>query len=438
MLIQIQNALGQISTHQGFRRYFTNTSWLLAERLLRIFAGLVVGVWVARYLGPERFGLFSYAVSFVAIFGVIARLGLDDIVIRELVLQPASRGLLLGTAFWLKFFGAVLTLGILSLATGVMTSVDDGSRLYIAIIAAGVIFQAFEVIDFYFQSQVLSKFVSLCRLFQLSVSSVLKLYLILTNASLVAFVFVSLIDQVTLSFTLFFAFRFKKIESFWGKFDFILARRLLKDSWPLILSSIAIMVYMRIDQIMIKAMLGEQQVGLYSAAVKLSEAWYFVPTILATSLFPSIINAKRTDQRLYHVRLQRLYTLVVWLGIVVATAVTLMNNWLVDILFGASYKGAGEILTVLVWSGVFVGIAVVKGRWQMAENLTSLHFYGALVGAICNILLNLYTIPLYGGLGAAVSTLIAQVVAVYGINYFFPVLRSQNRFIKKAFLLRFR
>ena len=167
----------QAKTHQGFRRYLANTSWMFAEQMLRMVAGLLVGIWVARHLGPAQFGVFSYVIAFTALFGSLAKLGLDSIVVRDLVREPTLRDSYLGTAFWLKLVGALFMLGTIGIVVK-LTSSDAITKLYIFIIASGTIFQSFEVVDFYFQSKVLSKFVSICKLIQLLISSILKLYLI--------------------------------------------------------------------------------------------------------------------------------------------------------------------------------------------------------------------------------------------------------------------
>ena len=170
---------------------------MFAEQLLRMIAGLLVGIWVARYLGPEQFGVFSYAIAFASLFSSIAKLGLDGIVVRDLVKEPEQRDCYLGTAFWLKLMGAILMLGIVAISMQ-LTSSDHLTNLYILIIASGAIFQSFEVVDFYFQSKVLSKFVSICKMTQLFISSLLKLYFIFTGAELIYFVLITIVDQVTL------------------------------------------------------------------------------------------------------------------------------------------------------------------------------------------------------------------------------------------------
>jgi O-antigen/teichoic acid export membrane protein len=422
VLTPIQKALGRLATHQGFRRYFFNTSWMFAEQVLRIIAGLFVGIYVARYLGPEQFGIYSYAAAFVSLFGAIAGLGLNGIVVRDLVNHPQERDVYLGTAFWLKLCGALLTLGLLAVVVQ-FTGNDATTKLYIFIIASGLIFQSFDVVDFYFQSKVLSKYVSMARLIQLALSSVLKLYFIFIQADLFWFVLVSLIDQISLALALAFAWWRQKLGSFFVRFELVTAKAMLRNSWPLILSGIAVTLYMRIDQVMIKEMLGEREVGLYSAAVKLSEAWYFVPVIITTSLFPAIVNAKKISQELYYQRMQRLCTLMTWLAIAVALPMTFMADWLVSLLYGHHYREAGSVIAIHIWGAVFVFLGIASGVFFTAENYTRKSLYRTASGAVSNMLLNLALIPSYGINGAAVATVLSQFVA----NYLYDLFDSSTR-----------
>ena len=173
------------------------------------------------------------------------------------------------------------------------------------------------------------------------------------------------------------------------------------------------MIYMRIDQIMIQEMLGEREVGLFSAAVRISEVWYFIPMIITASLFPSIVNAKKISEELYYARLQRLYTFMVWLAIAIALPMTFLSDWLVTLLYGESYREAGQVLMVHIWAGVFVFLGVASGRWLISENLQWIAFYRTFSGAIINIILNFVLIPIYGLIGAAIATVIAQTMAAF-------------------------
>ena len=422
MIAFVKRIIHSAKTHQGFRRHFANISWMFVERILRLIAGLFIGIWVTRYLGPSQFGLFSYAVAFAAIFSNIAKLGLDSIVVRDLVSEPARRDIYMGTAFWLKLAGAIVTLSLIGIAMQ-FTASDSTTKLYVFIIASGSIFQAFEVVDFYFQSQILSKFVSICKMTQLLISTLLKLYLMFIGVDLFWFVLVSLVDQVTLAISLYFAYRHQKIEGFFRSFDWGIAKKMLKDSWPFIISGLVIMIYMRIDQVMIKEMLGDREVGLYSAAVGLSELFYVIPVLICQSILPSIVNAKRISEQLYYSRLQKLYTIMARTSIAIAIAMTFLSSWLATVIYGDAYSEAGSVLAVHIWAGVFVFLGVASGSWFLSENLQRYSSINTTVGAVINILLNLILIPRYGIYGAAIATVIAYAVAAYFMNVLFKATR---------------
>lgn len=412
-----------LSSHNGFMKYFKNTSWLFGEKILRMIVALFVGVWVARYLGPEKFGLLSYAQSFVALFAVVASLGIDGLVVRELVKDESRSETLLGTSFFLKIFGAFIMLVFLVTALQ-FTSNDFYTKSLIFIIASASIFQSFNVVDFYFQSKVMGKYNVYANVISLLFSSVVKITLIISNSSLEEFVFVYVFDSIVLAIGyLYYFFKhsdFKIQKLIFSKSTAIL---LLKDSWPLILSGIVILVYMKIDQIMIKQLLGNEAVGQYSAAVRISEAWYFIPMVISSSLFPAIINAKKRSEDLYYKRIQRLFDLLVWIAIAIAIPATFLSDFIINLLYGGQYNEAGGVLLIHIWAGVFVFIGVSSGMYYLTENLQKLLFWRSFYGMVANILLNIILIPIYGIKGAAVATLFSQIVA----SYIFDISSSKTR-----------
>lgn len=416
-----------ILEHGGFKKYFKNTSWLFFERALRLGVGLFVSVWMARYLGPADYGLYSYTISFVGLFTIIATFGLDGIVIRDLVKFSDKRDVLLGTAFILKLVGAFISLFVLG---GVILFTNHSSfeNILIFIVASSVIFQSLNVIDFYFQSKVLSKYIVFSNIISLLFSSFLKIYFILSHASLLSFVWIVLFDSIVLSLGYFYFYKKQGLKLMSWKFDMNMAMSLLRDSWPLILSSIAISVYMRIDQVMIKGMIGDQAVGVYSVAVNLSEVLHFVPILISGSLFPAILNAKKISQSVYHERLKRLYVFVFYLLTFLALIIYFFSHFIIDNLYGSQYIDAVKILRVYVWSSIFVSFGIVNTKWFLSEGLQNTLFFNTVVGAVLNIILNMVLIRLYGVLGAAFSTLVSYSFSSHLINFF-------NKKTRKIFFL---
>jgi O-antigen/teichoic acid export membrane protein len=429
----VRSKLKSVMSHVGFRRYAINSGWLVGEKVLRLSVGLLVGVWVARYLGPEQFGLFSYVQSFVFLFSVVATLGLDEIVVRELVKDPGNGGRLIGTAFCLKFFGAILTLLILALAVNLTTN-DSYTNLLVLIVASATIFQSFNVIDFYYQSKVLSKYTVYSNLLALTLSSLSKITLILLDAPLIAFGIVIMVDAIILAVGLiYFYIKSLNLSLFKWSFSLVTAKSLLRDSWPLILAGFVISIYMKIDQVMIKEMMSVEAVGQYAAAVRLSEAWYFIPMVICGSLFPAIVNARENNKIIYFKRLQRLYTLMVWSGIMIAVPATFFGGWLVSALYGDAYNQATPVLIIHIWAGVFVFLGVAFNKFLTAEALVIKTFYRTFFGALINITLNFLLIPTYGITGAATATLISQFIT----NVIFDLFDRDLRKYFKMKLLAF-
>jgi O-antigen/teichoic acid export membrane protein len=404
--------------HSGFRRYAANTSWLIAEKVLRMVVSLFVGVWVARYLGPERFGLLSYAQSFVGLFAIIATLGLNGFVVRELVKDESRREEIIGTAFWLKLMGAIAVLILLAIAVQ-FTSNDQYTNMLVFIVASATIFQSFNVIDFYFQSKVLSRYVVFANIISLFISSVIKIVLILYKAPLIAFALVVLFDSFVLACG-FIYFYFKVNSKIYIKsltFKKKTAMSLLKDSWLMMVAGAAILIYMKIDQVMIKEMLSSGAVGQYAAAVRLSEAWYFIPMVIGNSLFPAIINAKKQSEELYYTRLQNLYDMMACMAIAIALPMTFLSDWLVNLLYGVEYNQAGNVLMIHIWAGLFVFLSVANDKWFYIENKSKLLTIKVFIGAISNIGLNFIFIRKYGINGAAVASIISYSISVIWTDF---------------------
>lgn len=416
------NRFNYIKNHQGFQKYFHNTKWLFIAQFSRLIAGFLVGVWVARYFGPTKFGIFSYVLAFTSLFAGIAKLGLDGIIVRDLVNEPEKRNIYLGTAFWLKIIGALLVLGLIAIAVQ-FTSNDAITNLYIFIIASGLIFQSFEVIDFYFQSKVLSKFVSLSQMAQIFLSSLLKVFFILTHAGLIWFVIVSGFDQITLAASLLFAYKYQKLPNFFRYFDLGTAKKLLMSSWPLILGGIAIMVQARIDQIMINEMIGPKELGYFAAAMKFIEIFGFIPMIISLSIAPAITNAKKKSYSKYLQRLQNYYSLMFLLFIIIAIPILFAGKYFVLLVFGDKFAYAGTLFSLMAFRLFFTNMGVAKHQYILNEGLFYLSFISAFIGAFVNIAFNYIFIPLYGAKGAILVSYISFFVTLFIFELFYKKTR---------------
>jgi PST family polysaccharide transporter len=401
-----------------------NVIWLLAERILRMVLGVLVGVWMARYLQPEQFGLYNYAIAFIALFSAVSTLGLDQIVIRNLIHHPESREKILGTTFALKLFGGGIAFLIAVSMIRVIRPNNPLTQILVSIIALSLIVQSLDVIDFWFQSQVRSKYTAIARNTALILSSIGKVILIQQKAPLLPFalLYSGELALTALGFVL--AYHSTGLSIVRWHYSLKYAIALVKESWSLFLSAFVIMIYMRTDQIMLGQMVGDQAVGIYSAAVRVSELWYFVPGAIFGSIYPAIVDAKQIGEAIYYQRLRKSFNLAVMISSGFALVISLLSQSLIDVLFGSAYAEAGAILIVHVWAGVFVTLGMVRSQWTTIEGLMQFAFITTAIGAVINIVLNFLLIPHYSGMGAAIATLIAQLFASYLGGAFFSKTRK--------------
>jgi O-antigen/teichoic acid export membrane protein len=421
--------LKQLKNHQGFIKYFKNTSWLFSEKIFRMFISLFIGIFVARYLGPNQFGVLNYVISFVGLFGIIATLGINNIVVKHLVNNKNLKNTILGTAFSIRLLGAMLLIFILT----IFMYISNNSSLintYIYILAFSTVILSFNVIDLFFQSRIKSKFVANSNLFAMILTSAIKVYLIIIKAPLIAFITVILLDSFILASGLIYFYLKTNNNILKWSFNMKLAKQILQESWPLVLAGLAVSIYLKVDQIMLMEMMGTEAVGHYAAAVRISEAWYFIPIVISSSLFPAIINAKKNDNKLYFKRLKQLLSFLVWFAIFIAIPMTFFSKNLIDTLYGNAYYQAGPVLMLHIWGAVFIFLGEASSRWFISENLQRYLFYRTLMGAILNILLNYFLINHYGIYGAALSTIISQFFSVYIFNLFnkktLPIFKLQT------------
>ncbi len=390
-----------------------NIGWLFIDKILRMGMGLFVGVWVARYLGPEQFGLLNFALAFTSLFGAVAVLGLDGIVVRDIVRDPAGARLTLGTAAVMQLVGGLIAFLLILVAIAYLRPDDALARGIVAILGSMMLLKASNIAVFWFESQVQSKYTVWVQNGVFLMFAAIKVGLILQEAPLIAFVWAMLAEAIVVALILLIvmgrqgpALRSLRVSVERGL-------TLVRDSWPLILSAIAVTVYMQIDQLMLGQMINDEAVGIYSAAVRISEVWYFIPMAIVTSVFPAILEAKKLGEAQYYARLQKLYDLMVILSLSVALPMTFLATPIVSVLFGEAYVESGIVLAIHIWASVFVFLGVASSKWFLAENRQMLSLQRTVLGAIANIGLNMWLIPLYGSVGAAIATVISQAIAAW-------------------------
>lgn len=401
----------------SFKKYFSNTSWLLFEKVARLVLNFFVTVAVIRYLGPKEFGLYSYTISFYGLFVAFISLGLESISIRELVKHPEKRDEILGSVFYTQLVGAVIAISLITL-TLLITSEEFFTSVLILIISISSFFQTFNVIDYYFRSTVRAKYSVYVLFTSVLLVSLIKFILIIIKAPLEYFIIAYAFEFVFNAIGYFIVYHLQKLKIIQWKFDKNLALSLLKDSWPLILSGVVVSIYMKVDQVIIKKMLGAEEVGYYAAAVRLSESWYFIPVAISNAVFPAIVNAKNISIEFYHNRMQKLYDILAWTAIGISIPVSFFSADIINLLYGSKYFPSATILTIYIWAGAAVFLGVASSQYLVTENLTKISLMRTSIGMIANVILNIILIPIYGIIGSAVATLISYTFATFSIVFF--------------------
>lgn len=417
---------------QAFEKYFKNTGMLFVGRIGSLAIKMIVSIMLARYLGRGNNGIINGGAAYIYFFSAIATLGLDQFIVKELHQFPDNRDQILGTSFWMKIMAGLCCVPIIY-TVYLIYPAKGTPYSYILIFSTIGIIQAFTVIDAYFQSQVQSKYIMQVQIVGNLISAFIKLLLIYTKQPLIYFIYAYAFDFLLISIGYYFTYQRKQRSIFKWSFNYALAAKLLKYSWPLIISGIMVSLYMKIDAIMLQNMAGVKEAGAYATVAQFSEAWNFIPAVIVTSLFPAILNAKRDDATRYKKRIQHLYDLMVYLSLPVAIVITFASP-LIYKLLTPEYAYAAPTLSVHIWSGVFVFLGAASSQYLIAENFNNLTFIRTGFGAIVNIVLNLLLIPHMGMMGAAIATLVAYASATFFI-IFIPKVSDQGVMMFKSLFL---
>jgi PST family polysaccharide transporter len=398
----------------------------MADKVVRLGVSLIITVWLARHFGPETFGTWNFAIAFAALFGAVATLGMDGVIVRELAKDGSDRGGLLGTALVLRIGAGALAALAAIIAAAWMRSGDRLALLLVGLNAVVFVLQASQVLDFHFQARMNSRPAVVAVNAAFTATSVGRLALLAADAPIEWFGLSLVVEAALAAMLLWRAYRVDVGTGMPWRFDRAVMHQLLRESWPLLLSAMAVMTYMRLDQVMLAALAGDGAVGQFSAALRIAEVWYFIPMAIMTAAFPAMMKKRSEGSAAYEDYVQALYDAMAWLALAVALVVTLVASWAIPRLYGPAYAQAAEILTVQIWAGVAVAMSFVHSRWLLAEGLQRYGLVYTVAGALVNVGLNLLLIPRLGAVGAAWSTLVTQ-IGLLPLQLVFP--RARRNFV---------
>lgn len=415
------------------KKYAANTSWLFADNFLKQGINVLVGVFLARYLNPEGLGNISYASVYMQIINPLALFGINAIAIKELVNKEYPERDVLGTAFGIKLCSSVAALILLATVT-LLSERNSQMQGYILVVGLSYLLYPFQVIDFYFQANLKSKYTVISQQISTIACALLKIIGMFIGAGLTYFVWLILIELVITTLNQLVFYKMKGFGFTW-KFKKELAKRMLRESTPILLTGFFIAIYMRLDQLMIQKMLDAKALGNFTAAVKLSEAFYVVPGIIAGSLFPAIINGLKISREEYLKRMQKLYSLFALVSITVIAGVLIFGDIGVKILYGSAYTHTADVLKLHFANSIFVFFGVAYSQAFIVEGMQRFSTINTAIGAVINVVLNLFLIPKFGVLGAALATLIAQFYSGFFCLIFTAKTRVHFKLMMNAFNL---
>jgi PST family polysaccharide transporter len=431
---RLWQTFNEVFARPGVRAAANNFRWLVAEKLARLMFTAIVGLWVARYLGPVRFGTLNYCMAWVTLFGVIPELGLEAVVKRHLISQPKEESAVLATTVMLRL-AAVLVAGA-SLALVTWLFVDNAVERRLMAILGLLLFQPVWLSwDHWFQARLWARVSVLAQAGAYAIGALLRIAMILWHAPITAFAVVAVLESACAGMILIGLARNKGLRLEWRSASLTWCRDLLTQSWPLLLSGMAVLIYMRIDAVMLRNMAGEKAVGVYTAAVRLSEIGYFLPVAMASSLLPALLRQRATDRTNYEASFQRYYDLSAGCAYALALPMALMAPWIIQLAYGAAYREAAPVLAVHAWANLFVFIGVARGQFLVNEGLTGFYLAATAAGALTNIVLNLILIPRIGAIGAATATVVSQATAAWISSYLHPAARVAAASQTRALLL---
>lgn len=406
------------------RRVISNAGWLMLDTIIQIVTNLIVGIWLSRYLGPEQRGIIYYADAFVGLFVPISALGLGEILIRELVRFPGLKHDLLGTSFIIQTLSYFLFLPFIILSVWFMRKGETMVQLSVIIIAIGSIFLNSRIFNWWFASQLQSKYmVWATRFVEITIATV-KVVFLLFEAPLLAFV-----SLTAIKFVLYFGVKYyyywkvgERIQTW--RFNRARVVPLLRESWPLAFAFVSISIYSKINGIMLGQMLGDSAAGIFGEADRLSSLWYFIPGAIASSMYPVLVQTRETASQTKYTQIVQIFLdVLVLISYSIIIPVFIFSPVVITVLYGAAFTESGEVLMVLIWALIFISLKQGMDYWLMVEKRTKYTVICTILGIGINIILNLWLIPIYGVKGVGWSTVFALAGATYLTALMIPTIR---------------
>lgn len=412
-------------------RFWANTSWMMVDRLYQMTVSLIITMITARYLGATNYGIINYVAAFVMFAVPVCNLGFEGLIVKRMVEEPQNEGKIIGTSMFMQFvvsvFASIIIVVIVS-----MSNANDTVKTIVAILESiQLLFKSAEVIEYWYQSKLKSKYASIVKMIAYTFMSLYRVILLILKKDVVWFAFATSLDFIVIA--ILYLFLYYKHRGPKLVVDLKYGNGLLKDSYHFILANVMVTLYSQMDKIMIQFMYGDTEVGLYSASFTICSLWFFIPVALIASARPIIMELKKNRaEDLYLEKLKQLYSGVFWLGVVVSCVITVLAKPIILLLYGKGYLAATGVLVIGIWYGTFAQLGSARGIWILCENKNKYVKYYLVLGVITNFILNWLLIPTLGINGAAIATLVTQIVVSVVAPIFYKETRVHTRILGEA------
>ena len=407
-----------------------NASWIISVRIVQAVLNMLISMITARYLGPSNFGLINYAASIMAFAAPIMNIGLPNILVQQIVVDPDKEGDIIGSSTLACIAsGLICILGI----TAFVSIANHGERETIIICilySFTLITQAMECITYWFQAKLMSKYTSLISLVAYILVSIYKIYLLVTGKSVRWFAIANMLDFLIIS--LICLYFYKRLGGKPLRFNIELLFQMVNKSKYYIISGLMISVFAQTDRIMLKLMIDESATGLYSAAVTCAGMTGFIFSAIIDSSRPAIFESLKTSKAAMEKNMTRLYSIVIYFALAQSIVITIMAKPIIYILYGSQYMTSAVALRVVVWYTTFSYLGAIRNIWMLATGKEKLIWIIDLSGAVANVFINILLIPRFGIIGASVASLITQLFANVIMGYILKPVRPNNRLMIKG------
>lgn len=401
-----------------------NAGWLIFGKVAQMLISLVVGLLTARYLGPSNYGLINYALAYTAFFMAFCTLGINSVLVKEFIDHPEQEGKIIGSSLLLRAISSFLSAGVIVCIVSIIEADEITTIVVTALCSISLLFNIFETFNYWFQSRLQSKVTTIVTLIAYIVTSLYKILLLVFGKSVEWFAFANTLDYICLGILLLICY--KKYGGAKLSFSKSVSKRILSKSVHFILPSLMVSIYGYADKFMLKHMLNEAEVGYYSTATAICTMWCFVLTAIIDSLYPSIMEAYKSDKKLFERRNRQLYAIVFYVSVVVSTLFCVFGELIVWLLYGNDYLPSVAPLRVITWYTAFSYLGVARNAWIVCEDKQKYLKYIYVSAAIINVILNLVFIPIWNATGAAVASLITQIITTIVIPFFIKDIRRNS------------